>query len=335
MNESYLISLILPVYNGEKYLEQAIKSCLSQTYKNFELIIVDDASTDQSLKIAEDFLVIDNRVSIISNTENKRLPESLNIGHKAAKGTYLTWTSHDNILKHNFLEILIQNIQKTNVDIVFSNYDIITFDGILKREHVTGPIENILFGNFVGASFLYKKEVFEKLKGYSTDLFLVEDYDFWIRSSQNFSFYHIQENLYSYRIQEESLTSQIFFDSNQKLNHRNAINKMFNKLALHCNWNLATLNLILNIHNKNIRLTDYLKNKKRIEADFVKFAGNRLVYKQFKLGLIENLRIAWKSNKLEQNIIILFQVACIEKEILFHQSFSKKETLKLILKNLY
>src|SRR5690606_24992092 len=142
-------------------------------------------------------------------------------------GTYLTWTSHDNILKSNFLETLLVNIQPSEFDIVFSNYDIISADGKLKREHVTGPIDYILYGNYIGASFLYKKEVFEKLNGYSTDLFLTEDYDFWLRGSQFFTFLHINENLYSYRIQEDSLTSQIQNDSIQRVNHRNSLEKMF------------------------------------------------------------------------------------------------------------
>lgn len=335
MTEALLISIILPVYNGEKFLEEAIKSCLNQTYNHFELIIVNDCSTDQSLKIAEDFLALDNRVRVISNAENKRLPESLNIGHIEANGTYLTWTSHDNILKNNFLEVLLKHILQTESDIVFSNYDIITSDGSLKREHAAGPIEYMLFGNYVGASFLYKKVVFEELRGFNTDLYLVEDYDFWLRSSQNFTFYHINENLYSYRIQEESLTSQIQCDSTQKLNHSKAKTKMFNNLASQLNWSPVSLKLILDIHNKNIRITDYLNNKKRIEADFLKFSGKKMIYRKLKLGLIENLRIAWKSNKPEQNLNILFKVVSMEKEVLFQRSFSKKETLKLILKNIF
>ena len=77
-----LISIILPVYNGETYLANSIKSCLSQSYSNIELIIVNDCSVDSTLKIVKDFIAIDSRVKVVTNNKNERLPASLNIGHK-------------------------------------------------------------------------------------------------------------------------------------------------------------------------------------------------------------------------------------------------------------
>ena len=85
------------MYNGEQYLTQAIGSCLQQTYKNIELIIVNDCSTDATLSIAKSFADNDSRVKVITNEINKRLPASLNIGHNIAKGEFLTWTSDDNL----------------------------------------------------------------------------------------------------------------------------------------------------------------------------------------------------------------------------------------------
>ena len=106
--ESPLISIILPVYNGEKYLSQSISSCLNQTYTNLELIIVNDCSNDTTLAIANSYAEIDSRVIIVNNKENKKLPASLNIGHQIAKGDYITWTSDDNIYELNAMEILLE-----------------------------------------------------------------------------------------------------------------------------------------------------------------------------------------------------------------------------------
>jgi len=103
-----LISIVLPVYNGEKYLAVAIDSFLNQTHSNFELIIVNDCSKDSSLAIVERYAARDARIKIINNRENKKLPASLNIGHQLAKGEYITRTSDDNIAKANFLECLLK-----------------------------------------------------------------------------------------------------------------------------------------------------------------------------------------------------------------------------------
>ena len=79
-----LISIVLPVYNGEKYLRQSIESVLLQTYNNWELLIIDDGSTDTSASIANDYVIRDARVSYYKNPENIRLPKTLNRGFSIA-----------------------------------------------------------------------------------------------------------------------------------------------------------------------------------------------------------------------------------------------------------
>ena len=74
----YKVSIILPVYNGEKYLALAIESILQQTYSNFELIIIDDCSTDKSNQIAKSYMKIDSRIKVYKNKKNKKLPKTLN-----------------------------------------------------------------------------------------------------------------------------------------------------------------------------------------------------------------------------------------------------------------
>ena len=92
-----LVSIIMPSYNTGKFIKETINSVLNQTYNNWELIIVDDCSTDDTLSIANKYSSMDKRIHVIHNEVNKKLPASLNIGFRRAEGKYLTWTSDDNM----------------------------------------------------------------------------------------------------------------------------------------------------------------------------------------------------------------------------------------------
>lgn len=202
------VSIILPVYNGEKYLRTAIKSILNQSFEDFELILVNDASTDRTLDIIQFFATKDKRIKVISNQENKKLPASLNVGFAEATGAYLTWTSDDNALMPDCIERLLAELIKRDVDIIYADVEEINEHGdlttIMRRDK---PIEYLLHTNVVGACFLYRREVQERLEGYREYLFLIEDYDFWCRAYlQNFRFHHLKEILYSYRRHTQSLS---------------------------------------------------------------------------------------------------------------------------------
>jgi glycosyltransferase involved in cell wall biosynthesis len=203
-----LISIILPVYNGEEYLSQAIESCLYQSIENWELIIVDDCSTDQSLKIAKSYQNIDCRIKVIENEVNKKLPFTLNAGFFVAKGEYITWTSDDNVLKPNFLEILLDNLIKTKSDFVFSNYEIVDQYGNQIKKQPAGIVNELLFQNVIGPSFLGRASLFKK-NTYDTDLFRIEDYAFWLANLPFIKCQRIEEYLYKYRVHGSSLTTEI------------------------------------------------------------------------------------------------------------------------------
>lgn len=202
-----LVSIILPVYNGEQFLESSIKSCLSQTHENLELLIVDDCSTDSTSKIANCYVKIDKRVKYFRNYENLRLPRSLNVGFDQAKGEYLTWTSDDNILHQNFVESMLSELKNKKCDLVYSRYNQIDSNNkVIGISSLHNP--NLLIRkNVVGASFLYKKDIHVTLSGYNTSLFLVEDYDFWLRAAEQYVFCRLDKVLFDYRVHDKSLTS--------------------------------------------------------------------------------------------------------------------------------
>ena len=117
-----MISVIIPVYNVEDYLHVCINSVLKQTYQDFEIICIDDASSDSSLKILEYFSQKDSRIKVMKNESNKGPGFSRNLGLDVAKGKYIYFLDGDDWLCHNAFEILIENIEKDNLDfILFKN----------------------------------------------------------------------------------------------------------------------------------------------------------------------------------------------------------------------
>ncbi len=135
------ISIILPSYNRSKYLSQTIDSCLAQTFANFELIIIDDCSADDSLIVANKYAKIDSRIHVISNEVNKKLPATLNIGFAYAKGQYLTWISDDNIYHKEALEKMNSCLDNMNdIWLVYADYTVINSIGIVgKRIYQEDP----------------------------------------------------------------------------------------------------------------------------------------------------------------------------------------------------
>ena len=107
MKQKHLVSVVLPTYNGSKWLSQSIDSILKQTYRNLELIIVDDASTDSTPELIMSFASRDPRIRIISHKSNKKLPQSLNDGFAIANGDYFTWTSDDNWYEPTAIEEMV------------------------------------------------------------------------------------------------------------------------------------------------------------------------------------------------------------------------------------
>lgn len=204
-----LVSIVLPVYNGAKFLRESIDSVIAQTYKNWELLILDDCSTDESMDIAREYETKDSRIHYYRNEKNLKLPGNLNKGFSLAKGDYLTWTSDDNRYHPCALEIMLTTLIEKRVGLVFASYQAVD-ENNKKIQDI--PVRNgsrgyILGGNEVGACFLYTREVYEVIGDYDTELFLVEDWDFWQRVLQKFPYFAITQVLYDYRWHDASLTS--------------------------------------------------------------------------------------------------------------------------------
>lgn len=201
-----MVSIILPTYNGSMYIKQSIDSILRQTYKNIELIVVNDSSTDDTLEIIKRYAEKDSRIRIVNNQVNKGLPVSLNIGFSVAKGRYLTWTSDDNYYDDNAIEIMVDALNK-GVDFVYAKCYVIDSQGKKIRVSSTDVPDKLKLNNCVWACFMYTRKVYTKVGRYNPCYRLIEDYDYWLRIHElGFEMQYLDQFLYYYRIHNKSLT---------------------------------------------------------------------------------------------------------------------------------
>ncbi len=203
------ISVILPVYNGEDYLEASIQSVRDQTLTDFELLIIDDCSQDSSSEIAQKFAQIDPRIKYFRNKINLKLPGALNRGFSLASGNYWTWTSCDNAYKPLALETLAYYLDnEPNIDLVYSDMELIDEMDQITGFVSAGPASDIVFRNVVGACFMYRCQTGKRVGLYNQDLFLCEDYEYWLRIAAKGKILPLHENLYRYRRHNKSLSEQ-------------------------------------------------------------------------------------------------------------------------------
>ena len=204
------ISIILPTYNGQLYIREAIESVIKQIFKDWELIIVDDCSSDNTLDIIKEYEKLDSRIRVIHNEVNKKLPASLNIGFSYAKGEYFTWTSDDNLYLPSALYRMNLYLDENPDEImVCTGYSIIDENKKVLYNAERYDSDNMFINNYVGACFLYRNCVLEDVGVYNTSKFLVEDYEYWLRILFEYgNIGYIDDVLYYYRTHKGSLTTQ-------------------------------------------------------------------------------------------------------------------------------
>lgn len=202
------VTIVLPTHNRAGLLPSAIESVLGQTFSDWELIVVDDGSTDETPRIIADFMARDPRVRSVRNDPNVRLPRALNRGFELALGEYLTWTSDDNLYRPLAIEELVLRLDASpECGLVYASMMIV--DDELKpiREWAAKPVESQPVLPWCGACFLYRREVAEKVGAYDPERFLAEDLDYWVRMRIQAPMMSMDEELYLYREHESSLSS--------------------------------------------------------------------------------------------------------------------------------
>ncbi len=206
INKDPLISIVLPTLNGGRYIATSIESCLQQSYKNFELIVVDGGSTDNTIQIVKSF--DDPRIRIYNQQSNTgRLPGALNFGFSHAKGDFFTWAQDDDYYKNDAMERMVSYLLKNpDVGLVYTGlWFIDEAEGIILESKLLPP-EALIATNPVGHCFLYRREVAERVGPYDVNFIMVEDAEFWMRIYKMFKVAMIEDRYYYHRFHSESLT---------------------------------------------------------------------------------------------------------------------------------
>jgi len=211
----------MSVYNGGKYLKLAVESILNQSFKDFEFIIIDDGSTDSSLKILKDFENQDSRIRLISR-ENKGLIYSLNEGVKMAQGEYIARMDADDISTPDRLEKQLKYAQEGGLAVCGTWAEGIDIAGIKTKEMNYPPgIEKVkaytlLHNPFIHPAVMFRKDVFEKVGGYRDFFKYIEDYELWTRMVFKYKTGNIPEILLKYRLHSEQITKKNNFEMRLK-----------------------------------------------------------------------------------------------------------------------
>lgn len=204
-----LISIIMAAFNEEKNIRESIESILTQTYKNWELIIVNDASTDNTRHIIAQIQSHDYRIVLIDNISNEGLAKSLNTAIMHSKGEYIARMDADDIALPERLERQV-NFLLSNSDIDVLGTGVIAFNRgsdyrfNMYRQESHFLMEKNIYKEcpFIHPTVMAKKTFFIENNGYDTSLKRGQDYDLWLRTYKKYKFYNIQEQhlLYHYRI---------------------------------------------------------------------------------------------------------------------------------------
>jgi len=204
-----LVTIYVTNFNYANYIEQSIESVLAQTYKNFELIIIDDGSTDNSREIINRYIEKTN-VRVIFQ-ENKGLIASNNIAVRAAQGKYVMRLDADDYLDENALLVLVNAIEKSNdIALIFPDYYYVDAEGQVtgqERRHDFQANVTLLDQPAHGACTLIRRDCLLEVGGYSPEFTCQDGWDLWLKLTENYSVENVNLPLFYYRKHDTNLTN--------------------------------------------------------------------------------------------------------------------------------
>lgn len=213
------ISVIIPIYNAEKYLRQCLDSVISQTFNNFEVICVDDGSTDNSRKILEEYKILDSRIKVILQ-DNHGVSSARNQGIENSTGDYLAFLDADDLLHIQFLEIMYNTAHENNLELVWCNHKKINDEKNQSPKLLTHKPQEIYYEQIFNKYLSHKTNIGSMVWGklYRRDKLQDIRFDTNINIAEDVLFTHnilfninraayIPENLIYYRVRSGSLSN--------------------------------------------------------------------------------------------------------------------------------
>lgn len=274
-------TVIIPLYNKENHIENTLKSVLNQSFTDFEILIIEDCSTDNSKQKAE--LIISEKIKIIQHEVNKGLSASRNTGIQNASSDYLAFLDADDIWHEKYLEKIFELTQKfptahlfaTNYTEVYSNDVAVSPSSNLKNFNTDGIVQDFFESNlhqniYCFSSLCVKKEVFEKIGGFNTMINYGEDVDFNIRANNSFQL------AYSNKV----LVNVIMFSEN-KITNSSLKNKT-----------ITNFDYYEPLAGSNKSLKKYLDINRYMMASNYKKQNDIINFKKLKSGINKNPKIS-------------------------------------------
>ncbi|MFQ9308286.1 MAG: glycosyltransferase family 2 protein [Paraclostridium sordellii] len=207
------VSIILPIYNASKYLNECIDSLISQTYKNIEIIAINDGSTDNSVDIIKEYMKKDNRIKLYENQKNKKLIYTLNRGLDLADGDYIARMDSDDICTTERIEKQVRFLED-NKEIALCGCKIQAFGNEdwtwgESYKDIEALNVDLIFANVVAHPTVMIRGEFAKQMNlkYSNEFIDAEDYELWSRISYEGKIANLEEILLYYRVSENSITA--------------------------------------------------------------------------------------------------------------------------------
>ena len=207
-----LVSIIIPYYKKELYLEQSIKSILNQTYQNFEIILIND-DPENKIFISK-FSKLDHRIKLVHNENNLGAGLSRNKGLEIANGEYIAFCDSDDLWKNNKIEFQIELMKRLNFTFSFTGYDIIDENNnFIKSRKAPSYVDfqKLRSSCDIGLStVMIRKDIFKNVEYRFANLRTKEDYVLWLKLAEDkITMKSIQENLTSWRKSKNSLSSSV------------------------------------------------------------------------------------------------------------------------------
>ncbi|CAA6820078.1 MAG: Glycosyl transferase family 2 [uncultured Sulfurovum sp.] len=270
MIELSMISVVMSVYNAEKYLDEAIESIINQTYRNFEFIIINDGSNDKSLEIIKKYKNQDERIVLISR-ENRGLISSLNEGIERAKGKYIARMDADDISLSTRFEEQIKFMEENSdvgvcgTGIIGFGLDIDSSVNFYTTSNEQLKAELLFSSIFAHPTVVIRKNLIDTYNLYYDEGFkYAEDFELWVRMAEYTKFANIKKPLLKYRILQNSITREADRDvENRYKTIRPIVKKELIKLSINNNEeeNILHFNLSVNsrIRDNDISFSDLKK----------------------------------------------------------------------------
>lgn len=304
-----LVSVVMPVYNSDEYLAEAIESILDQTFRDFEFIIICDNPTNKTQQIIDNYQKTDNRI-IVFYQKNEGLVASLNKGCSVAKGEYIARMDADDIsLLQRFEKQILFLERHQNIGIIGTWVNNISDDGsLLKQTNKLPTSPNVLryflhfFSPLAHPSIMMRRRIFEKFGPYDVDALHAEDYELWSRIASDTDFSNIPEVLLKHRVHKKSISDEFKNTQNDQA----------------CKTKFFLINKLLNgsVDAKEIRMLHDWQRLKKVSALYQVDVIDSLIHRIF-CRVLENNNL--NSEELLEikyyHLMFLFELAISTKNI--------------------